>query len=311
MKYIKSVAVIMTILTVLAGCSTVFYEDGQESITRPQINPYIERELISVYEAKIYFALEGETFIAGETRRISIGTDESLPLTLMRELMKGPSEGTDLEPCFWEGVRLIAVETDGSTVFVTLSAEFLQPPYTKNIDRKRAINNAIYCMVNTLAELDRYTSVQILVDKSGRGRGERPLLSEVYMLENLNTTLGPLVRNNSVIFSPSQAVNILFDYALKNDWGKVRNMLAETSRIQRPSLEEIERAAESSAGYIKRVTKRGDEIVSPDGLTASIYADIEIFDGEKNDTVSKNIRLIKVNGVWKVDYSSVENILFR
>lgn len=310
MKHLKYMAVILTVLMMLGGCA-VFNEEGEEGVAKPQINPYIERQLISVYDTKIYYALEGETFIAGETRRISIGTDESLPLTLMRELMKGPSTGTDFEHCFWGGVRLVSVEADGSTVFVTLSAEFLQPPNISYNERKRLINNAIFCIVNTLTETGKYTSVQILVDKSGRGRGERPLLNEVYMLEDVNTTLGPLVRNNDVIFSPTQAVNILFDYALMKNWGKVRYMLAETSKIQRPSLEEIEMASKSSTGYVKRITKRGDEIISPDGLTARIFADIEIFDGEKNDTVSKNIRLIKVNGVWKVEYSSVENILFR
>ncbi len=311
MRYLRLTAAILAVIAALAGCDAVLYEDSEEGITRPQINPRIESELVGVYEAKLYFALEGESFITAETRKINIGTDESILLALMRELMKGPSAGVDLEPCIWEGVRLIAAETDGSTVFVTFSAEFLQPPYTKNIDRKRVINNAIFCIVNTLTEVKDYTSVQILIDKSGKGRGERPFLSEVYMLESLNATLGPLVRNESVIFSPTEAISILFDYALKNNWAKVRNMLAETQQIRRPSLEDIEKAAETSEGYIKRITKRSDEIISPDGLSASIQIDVEIFVGENNGTISKNVRLIKVNGVWKVDYSSIENILFH
>lgn len=139
-------------------------------------NPIISPRNFIISDVLLYFKSPNESEdLVKEERHVSTDPNEAIEKYIVEELIKGSKEGNvNLIP---SDTKLLNISVDNNTAFVDLSSEFIDGQST---DTRNQILS-VYSIVNSLTELSKIESVQILIEaKRYPGfAGELDLLNQV------------------------------------------------------------------------------------------------------------------------------------
>lgn len=142
-----------------------------------QINKDLNTETITLY----FFDKEA-MYMMPETRQVL--KTEPIELTIVKELMAGPTTDELTRPAIPEEARLISVEIKGDTAYVNFSKELKE----KHIGGSTGEITTIYPIINSLTELPGVDKVQFLIE----GEKEKTLAGHLIFDE-------PFSRDESLI----------------------------------------------------------------------------------------------------------------
>ena len=338
MKLIKKAIFITLAATVaisLSGCYDFIYLHNEDaSSTTEPIAPYNENAIkISKSVVCYYGYVEPEDaanqeYLVAETHTIDYSSTRDYEAQLLKELVNGPDQkGNKLTSLIPEGTTFVVNAKDKDRfISVTVSKNFLNPPDNFPTDwttRTNYVNKynmlkrlAIYSIVDTLTESGKYDSVQILTDIDGDGVGNIPLRKDVGFLDaNQNEFLDTMYRNVKVILTPENSLTSMM-YYLKNKYFENLYdliMLVDLNGDKKPTQEEITNTIEDLNFTIGSYSV-SNAIVSPDGTTATMILNTQVNVGTGKNLETKNlrnytVRLIKEDGLWKIQYDDLINIL--
>ncbi|MDD4570073.1 MAG: GerMN domain-containing protein [Tepidanaerobacteraceae bacterium] len=176
----ESLAVISVVntLTDLEGIEKAhILVDGEELIA-PSGNPYGPLESYDIKQINqdlnkqtitLYFPDEQAMHIVPEQRNVD--KDESLEVTVVKELMKGPETPGLTGPTIPKEAKLLSVEIKNEIAYVNFSRELIE----KHVGGSTGEIMTIVPIVNSLTELPEIEKVQFLVE----GKKEKTLAGHV------------------------------------------------------------------------------------------------------------------------------------
>ncbi len=325
MKVMTRLIVIILLLASLTSCSMI-PSIGDDSEETAQINPLPEAANKRDKQVTLYFRYADENMLGGETRSIEVPVNESIEMTVLKELLNGPSQDNqELTALIPENTEIVSVSDTGEYLFVTLSSEFMSQSKIANIDPSNEeayaaateeMNLSIYSMINTLIELGGFSRVQILVDKNDSGRGERIALAEIGQEspEAEGASLEPLGWNGSLILTPENTVNLMLELMGLRDYDSLYALIAynDSQNIDRVSKEafiDLMSALESSIEEYNVLPGK----VSADGSSVIVPISFAIKTKSGDTTIRDNIimRLRLERDLWKVEYSSFSKVFLQ
>jgi hypothetical protein len=309
----------------LAGCSIFISEEDKGNI---EVVPQIADVKSEEVTATLYFPYDDPSgmlfLLSGDTRKISIAPNERLEAAVLREMISGPSDTqSSLKAVLNPNTSVVSIQVNGEYLFVTLSREFLQPNgiedgWEQNETLTKQRNDlqklATYSVVNTLLLLGQdYSRVQIMVDKTGSGSGERLTYAELGFTGegNDNKVAEPLGRFEDVTLDPEKTAQLVFNFIVGKNWSKAYEFVA--SRTQsggtRPALEDMMEEL-SVASFILENFEILDQTISVDGKTATVFVNYttRTSGGISNTVSNRPIRLVQENELWKMNYASFQSL---
>lgn len=283
-----------------------------------------ENQQTNTQMVTLYFRYSGESYLATDTRKITVGSDERLEAAVLRELIKGPTSSIrpQLEALINSQTQVVNIEEDGDILYVTFSGEFLQTASSlpegwewdlslreENFLRKRLCAQAV---ANTLIGLGTYSKVQILVDTEGTGVGKRPTWAQLGYedLSESKRAGGLLGFDESVVLTPQNTLNLLFKSILEDDYSRAYPFIAsqDSSGQRRPRLDEFTQASQEGS-RLKSYQLQGCTIAT-DGQSAVVRVDLTFADGQGHRTREQiPVKMRLENEVWKVGYDVLERVL--
>lgn len=310
------ILILLSLLFALVGCSASVPSPPAQNV--PDINPKAETANKDMVDVALYFCYEGEKLLASETRTIEVPVSDSLEAAVVRALIGGPSPQRDeLVGLFWDGVRLVSIDSNADIFFVTLSEEFVTTePEIKVLDdgnvqdRKKL---AIYSIVNTIVEMGKYSKVQIYVDRQA-GVGQRITQAEAGWSTDSTDHLEPVVRDQTLILTPENTLVQALDSFSKKDWTRLYNFTAYANPdgTIKPDISEFSEAL-AATGNVLDSFNVTDTNVAYNGQSAVVMLDYTIR-GRGGDAVPRDsiaVVLVREGEIWKLTYSSLVDVLIN
>lgn len=304
------------LILIASGCGSP--PAKSPSLNLPDINPRAESANKDTVNVALYFCYNGERLLASETRSIEVPVSDSLEAAVIRALIAGPSsERDELGGLFWEGVRLIRVDSNADIFFVTLSEEFITTvPTTTVLDEPNVQERkklAIYSIVNTIVEMGKFSRVQIYVDRQG-GVGQRITLAEAGWSTENTAHLEPLPRNQNIILTPQNTLIEALDSYSKKDWTRLYEFTAYMNKDGsiKPDITEFS-AALAATGNVLDSFQVTDANVSFSGQSVVVMLDYTIS-AREGDTITRTgipVVLVREHEIWKLTYASLVDVLIN
>lgn len=301
----------MVVYAFAASCSpTKKHENSRDDIV--EINPLGESVSADYEQVTLYFKYINTDMLVGQTYSLSMLANEKAEYSVLQYMIAGPqTRKAEFIPLINSSTRIINITNNAETLNIIFSSEFLdfQLSDTLSASEKKLYKRlAVYSIVNTMIELSGFTKVQILVDKAGDGKGERIELSEAGF--DKEGFLEPLNYNASVILSPENTLEAIFDAMTRKDLEELYYYIAYYDRDDSEKLDEsvfVSRMYERLPSLENYLIK--DCIVSNDGQTAHIVSNYNLrYSGEIREYTNIPIKLIKENDTWKIQFSRFESL---
>jgi len=278
----------------------------------PQINPYNKNTQNNTESVTLYYPLTAEPYLSSYTTTVEIHEDagDTLQDALMRELVKGPPQNISLDTVFTDNLRKISMQKHDNILTIVLSKEMLTLGEGKSTNSALKKQLAIYAIVNTMTGNGDVTQVQILVDTDDNGKGKAPTRRQVGFLDSdEDVMLGPLSFSNVWLLTPRAAVQTVLDAAMQKDAERMIRMLS--TGVLAPDAATLRNKLQTSSilvvdYYITNIT------TSADNTQAIVYVDVtyDLMDRSLKQVFNQPVTLKRERGSWKVEYQSVESLLF-
>ena len=255
----------------------------------------------------LYFRYLDSSFLAPEARIVVVQRNESLEKAIVQALIAGPLN-TELSPLFPAGSEVVSTATQDGTLFVTLNDAFLgryadEPGdistghwKTEGPERRRLCLDA---MAATLTEAGLCDRVQVLVlQDSGRQISMR--LPSGFLTRSTDTDLlPPAVRDENVLLTPHNTAECILNAWLQQDWDTLALFSAHS-----PGEQSMFEAFEAAGVLLGFDLSCGS--VSYDGQNAVLTASLTLRGDARESIVSSYpLRLIREEGLWKMDYQAL------
>ncbi len=271
-------------------------------------------ESSTVHPAVLYYRYLDSAWLGQEKRSVNVLRTESLEKALVQALLDGPSaQSPSFKPLFPPGTQVLSVLQDAGFLFVTFNEHLLDPfpgeeasagtGSGEGLLRRRL---AMASLVNTLTENGQHRSVQVLVlGKSGTPSSMR--LSGRYFLDQNDTPLDPMIRQEEWIITPGNAAGILLDA-----WRNRAFKTLETLIIRESKTANTEGGAlviDTMPFLISYSVSAGS--LSPDGRSAVVTLAAQLTDQEGQPRAIEGIPLLLVrrDGLWKISEGSISLLL--
>ena len=309
MKRLRCI-VLCAALLLLMGCQSI-QESSQESKFMPQINPY-SQNTGNMQSVTLYFPVADEPYLSSYTTTIEVHADtgDTLQDALMRELIKGPLQGLSLDSVFTQNLRKESMQRSGNLLTIVLTKDLLTLGDGTSTDSALKKKLAIYAIVNTMTKNGDISQVQILVDTEDNGKGKAPSRQQVGFVDSdAAQILGPLGFSNSLLLTPSAAAQIVLDAGKSKDAERMLRILA--SNVLLPDEAKLKSNLQDSNVLIVDYFIANVQL-NADNVQATVYVDIkyELMDESIKQVFNQPITLKRERSLWKVDYQSVEPLLF-
>lgn len=153
----KWIVIILVILTILI-CGILLFNTNVEVEYVPETE--IEDVDLRKTMVTLYFQNKENKQLQKESRLIDSKDLLNSPYEeLLNMLLEGP-ETDFLEKAIPDGTKLLEVSLNGGCLNINLSKEFVENASTDENEKR----NSVYCIVNTMSELNEVNSVKILID---------------------------------------------------------------------------------------------------------------------------------------------------
>ena len=324
---LKKAIPILLMVSLLSGCTGGFSQQlrgNVSSLSNPDTMLFnaASGQVATKDTAILYFRYLDTNMLVSETRSVDVAVDASVEEMALTELVNGPSsEKLDLRPVFGTNIKLLdASPSQGNEyLFITLSKEFLDVPadYPADWERDAQLYQtvmqtrrlALYAIANTVTEIGNYSKIQLFVATTENNVGVRIKRSDVgFTGEGADQPLGLIGREYSVLLTPKNACNLALQAIANSNWKTMYLYITDAAALKYDTIVEtmdgMQIALESySLNY---------ESVTLDGKTAIVGINIKMKIGEKS-IVKEDlpIKLQRENGVWKVKYQQMMNLLSK
>lgn len=323
MKTTRILVIILAFCITLTACNIIpaIAPAGEETT---DINPLPEAANTVDKVVTLYFKYADENMLAGETRVIDVPVNERIEMAVLEEIFKGPSqENPELKSVIPDSAAIIDVTESGEYLFVTLSKEFITESALASVPAENAaafeaarqdMNLAIYSIVDTLIELGGFSRIQILVDTNDSGRGERISLSAIGDDTPEGGTLEPLGWNGTLLMTPENTVELLLEAFAKRDYETLYALIAYTNMdgTSKPSREDFISNLSTQSSTMEEYSVL-DAVVSSDATSVIAAVSFSLKNQDGDTTAKDNIilQLKRERDLWKVEYSSFEEVFLR
>ena len=212
-KRISTKALMLAVIAAAAlnatacGNISVIKETKSEANNMPQINPLDGIHYISSVE--LYYRFCQSAYLVPLKVDVNFSSNERAEAALLRALLSGKGKNGIYTTAIPEETELINIMESGDTLFITLNDAFLDDSLYASDDHKRIATCEI---INTLSAYSD-SSIQILVDRSGNGTGERVSYKELGFEEKYDEKTdyaAPFSFTKSIVVTPA----VVADYAL-------------------------------------------------------------------------------------------------
>lgn len=307
---------LIVIMLVMAGCASGGNQEEKKNL--PDINPNAESANKDSLDVTLYFSYRGEELLAGETVTINVPVNESLEYAVVRALINGPTVNrAELTGLFWEGVKLVRVDSSADILFITLNEAFVSTEPEKVVLEEGTVAEqkrlAICSIVNTVVEMGKYSRVQINVDKQA-GVGQAITRQEAGWETDGAQRLEPLGRMKDMILTPQYTLWQALDSFTKKDWTRLYNFTAYNNPdgSVKPEIKAFSDALSDSGNLLEKFNVT-DMNVSGDGQRATVMLDYSMKTREGDAIGRTNIPvvLVREEGIWKFSYSSLVDVLIN
>lgn len=293
----------------VSGCK----RNTQDEVVQP-INRNIKTPTLGI---PLYFGYKNQPYLCAELREVEQGYEASIEQIAINELIKGPTNVTDLYALIPSGTTA-KVSGVSDTLFVTLSSEFFDTMSGESnsaatgqssiLDRRKL---AVYSIVNTITEIGNYSRVQILISDRQNPSGYRPKMYDVgFATTDDGKFLDTLPRTPNAVLTPQNAVGNVFSLIQEKQWENVYKCLYQTGNNQAAvSAYDFEMAASRSSIIIENFSIN-DSVTYNSNNIAIINVNYTI----RSNSVSTEytqvpIKLALMDNIWRIDYDSIIKIL--
>jgi len=312
-KYVQ-ILLALTLLTVLTACDMALYDPVSAAQTSPLpgfeeegLSPFARADTGDMVNATLYFRFMQTEALAQESRKLTVPMDVSLEKTLVSALLQGPGASSpELRKLFSGQVEVLSALRQESTLIVTLSEPVLYEPMENRFLQMQSL-------AVTLIENCGYESIQILVDQQNVPTTSLKL-SNSFFDPNQDGPAPPLTRQDAYILSPYMTAQVIMDAWRDRDYETLYQFIAvkdvRTSE-SRPTLQAA--INEMDGGYSLMDFKLGNASVSPDGSIATMSGELTLLGLSQDMRVLYDypIRLLRENGIWKIQYQDLSAIIYR
>ncbi|MDO5021955.1 MAG: GerMN domain-containing protein [Eubacteriales bacterium] len=259
----------------------------------------------------LYFRFKNSALLGAEERKIFVPADSSFETELIKTLIEGPSSVLPyFSPLFPDNTQVINTWGNKDVLFVTFNDKLLDR-YSDEIVRfdeqyKSHEGNlrrrlAMASLACTVTENTSFSYVQVLI-QGDVGANTSMRLSESYFLQDSANLVPPIARDESYIMQAKNSVEFFIKALDRGDFSEATDWLAPSALIPDFNALKLPVVAEYTLSH---------GTVSFDGAQAIVLFDaaLQNTDGIVKEVSSLPIRLKNINGIWKIDYKSIANIL--
>ena len=299
--------------------------DGEAQTQAPsfyeQLGSHEQTDLLAV---TLYFRFADSHLLGAERVQLDIRREETIATSMVQRLIDGPSVShSRLSGVFPRGTQVISVRGDGTTVFVTLSQEFLGRPDGAPADwedlpqwqEEAALRRrlAAHSLALTLTEGGRYQRVQLFVAATDDDIPERvPMAYFDTSVTDPTLVLAATARDESAALTPGRAMEMIMDCWLRQDWGALYNLIApqEDGTLPTQSVFESDMRA-LDISLLSYVATGG--VVSFDGQTATAVLDAAIRSREGGDAqiTRESVLLVREQDNWAIREDTLRSLMIR
>ena len=302
---------ICSLLPLFCGCMQRIREDSSEE-NLPAIHPDagIGRDI----NVTLYFRLADEPILVPVQRRVSVRANENTAEVVIRELIKGPDAiFGDLTGVLPADSRIIdcKLEESGKIVYLTLNDTVIDKNKygSARPEQELAQRLGVYAIVSSLCALSNITQVQIMVDTTGTGIGRRvsPFQFGFSSAEMASQLMEPLSREDSVIFTESKLISLVFSHLVEGEFALAYKLFAEfePGGLLKPSFAAFETEM-LSLGTIDAYTVTDTRVVN---AQINGEADVEFDWTARSDGVTRKanttLQLVPEGELYKLGYYSL------
>lgn len=268
--------------------------------------------------ATLWFRFGTEPLLAAETREFSAAPQDIDALLILQALLEGPgAAGTELQPLFPQGTRVLAVQQSGRLMFVTLSRHIMNgfadepddwrahPVWAEEVPLRRRL--AMQSIAATLTENFGVDQVVILVEQSATVTDSLRLRNAYYTLDGDTTLAEPLMRDEALLLTPARTAEVILQCWQECDWARLYRYIARNAPftgMTRPDEDAFiqQMAAEKRLLY----AEAAGGSVSLDGKEAVFtLRGAFLQDGQAQPFSGMVLRLTREKGIWRVDLSQL------
>ncbi|MDR0840518.1 MAG: GerMN domain-containing protein [Christensenellaceae bacterium] len=342
-KHMAAALALLCALLMLSGCASMgMIEEDRVRDDLPVLDPEdgVEKDVRVV----LYYRLNGEKYLVGIQRNISVRANERTEMAIIRTLLAGVPQQSlsgNVSALFPAGVEMEDATLDSGILYITLSTEFLDDSMVEAVRKagaqlasqseeyraeyEAAIQRAqdevylsralgVYSLVNTLTGYSPDIRVQFLVDVDGNGIGTRFPRSVLGMppIEGAeNELLEPLRFTDEVVVTPERVAECALTRMAGDELEMAYGLFMESDSggEQRPTYSNFETEM-LSLGNLRAFTITGS-LAQEDAVT--VYATLEYFTaaGEVRHIEDAQLLLKREGDLYKISYGSFKSLLER
>ena len=271
-------------------------------------------------ESVLYFRFLDEPYLAQEIRTVTRTASQTYEMALINQLLLGPGTASaELSGLFPEGTRVISTVRQGRTMFITLSQEIMNAYADEPVDwqessvwRQEVPLRRQLCMqslVATVTENCDVDEVQVLVQSDGAAVSSLRLKQNYYMDDSEDAVLAePLRRDDSLLLTADNALRIVLDSWVHQDWSRLYTLIAThdpqtgESRCSEKEFMEQMTALPAVTAYTA-----GTLSLSADGICATCPVTFSVLreDGSLRTAEARILRLYSDDGIWKTSVTQL------
>ncbi|MDD3335652.1 MAG: GerMN domain-containing protein [Eubacteriales bacterium] len=268
-------------------------------------------------EAVLYFRYLDTEMLAGEKRTLVVPKDESNEMAVLRALLDGPSaERIELRKLLQENVKIVDVTVSEQMLTITLNAAFLedgipqdwktQTDWVTEAPLRRRLT--VQSLVNTVTDNFSYEKVQLMIQRSDTAT-ENLRLNRSYFLNDQTGPTDPQYRDETVLLTPYHTAFLVLKAWKEKDYQTLYNFTASYADYEtKPIYESFCKTVDDAPSLTKFSVSPGT--VLEDGAHAILSLDLDVLSGGSNLQITAYpIRLVRENGIWKINYSTLQKLL--
>ncbi len=321
-RRILAILLLCTMLFLLSGCVSQTADPllKNETTAVPGLAMNVtaasaDQNNADVVSVTLYFRYLDEPMLAPEMRTLTVPQDESLEYAIVQALVDGPSAGhTDLRRLLPAATQVESVVSPDDILFVTLNEDFLYDDIPDGwAENENWINEApvlrkliVQSIVASVTENNPYTGVQMMIHKSDEVQASLRL-DNSYFLNGSTGLSDPIVRDESLLLTPANTAKRILTAWQEHDYETLYLYMALEGRPSQASFAETL----SLAASLDTFTVSSGSVAN-NGQAATITAGIKLLssDGSK-EIKAYPILLMRENGVWKLSYDRLQEMMMR
>lgn len=275
----------------------------------------------SLMDVTLYFRFADTNVLGACSAQLDMRREETVASSIVRCLINGPDVAHDrLRGLFPQGTEVINVDSEGDTVFVTLTKAFLGRPDGAPLDwedstywqQEAALRRqmAFQSLVLSLTEDGRFQRVQLYLADNDDDLPERiPVYYFDLQEKNPNVLLAACARDEEIMLTPRRMMKMVFDCWQEKNWEGIYPLLQRNELLTLSVFEAQMRDMDIT--LLEYSVTPGT--VSLDGQSATVVVDAVIRSELGGDAriQRESVQLIREADNWAISLDELMDLMIR